>query len=83
VSAHLAIIRKIEHLGYVVSIHQMKGGIHITDAELSVPDEYIEMHAVKIEDPDEQHIARVDAVGPEGLRQCAVVLARIVGVDNG
>ena len=50
---------------YAVSIHDMG--------------EYIEMHAVRLADPDEvPHVARVDAGDAE--YQCAVALAGMVGI---
>jgi hypothetical protein len=42
----------------------------------------VEMHAVKLADPDEQHIARV--IGGDGepeCYRCACELAQMVGID--
>ena len=58
----------IAALGYAVSVHHVNG--------------IVEMHAVKLADPSEQHIARViDGDGPEEDYRCACELAQMVGVD--
>ena len=79
---HSSIIRQIRELGYAVSVHEMKGGIHITERELPVADAYTELHAVKIDNPDEQHIARVDETGEAALYLAAVELTGMVGIKS-
>jgi hypothetical protein len=59
---------RVEALGYAVSIHHVNG--------------VVEMHAVKLADPDEQHIARViDGNGEPECYRCACELAQMVGID--
>jgi hypothetical protein len=43
----------------------------------------VEMHAMLLSDPDQQHIARVDDDGPEATYQCACLLAEMVGTRLG
>jgi hypothetical protein len=65
---YAAIIKQIESLGYAVSVQMM--------------DEYIEMHAVRLTNPDEQHIARnADGVGENEMYLTACVLAEMVGIE--
>ena len=63
-----AILCQIESLGYKVS------EFHINDM--------VEMHAVLLSDPDQQHIARVaDADDESETYRCACLLAEMVGID--
>ncbi len=53
-----AVLRQVESLGYAVSVHRVNG--------------VVVMHAVKLADPFEQHIARViDGDGREEDYRCA------------
>jgi hypothetical protein len=62
------ILELIASLGYAVSVHRVNG--------------VVEMHAVKLADPSEQHISRViDGDGTEEDYRCACELAQMVGID--
>lgn len=66
-SADDALLDQIRALGFAVSVHRVNG--------------VIEMHAVKLANPDEQHISRViDGDGPDESYRCACELAQMVGV---
>lgn len=62
------ILDGIRFLGFAVSAHCVNG--------------VIEAHAIRLVDPDEQHISRViDGDGPEDCYRCACELAQRVGID--
>ena len=62
------ILHQIRSLGYAVSVHRIN--------------DTIEMHAVRLSDPSEQHLARsVDGDGLEDEYQVACVLAEMVGIE--
>ncbi len=62
------ILELVASLGYAVSVHRVNG--------------VVEMPAVKLADPSEQHIARVnDGDGPAEDCRCACELAQMVGID--
>ncbi len=61
-------LEHVRSLGYAVSVHHVNG--------------VVEMHAVRLADRAEQHIARViDGDGPEEDYRCACELAQMVGID--
>ena len=54
--------------GFEVSVHRVDG--------------IIEMHAVNLANPDEQHISRViNGDGPDESYRCACELAQMVGIE--
>ena len=64
-SAAQHILDRIGDLGYATSVHRVNG--------------VVEMHAVRLTDPSEQHISRViDGDGPEEDHR---ELAQMVGID--
>jgi hypothetical protein len=63
---HEAVLISVRSLGYKVSEHHVNG--------------VVEMHAMLLSDPDQQHIARVDDDGPDATYQCACLLAGMVGI---
>jgi hypothetical protein len=65
---HDSILAQIKSLDYAVSTHRMG--------------EYIEMHAVELARPENQHVARVvGSDGPDECDRCAAILAGMVGID--
>jgi hypothetical protein len=57
----------VRFLSYAVSVHRVNG--------------VIEMHAVNLSNPDEQHISRViDGDGPDETYRCACELA-MMGIE--
>jgi hypothetical protein len=65
---HDSILAQIKSLGYATSVHRMG--------------DYIEMHAVELAHPENQHIARVvGSDGPDECDRCAAMLAQMVGID--
>lgn len=64
---HAPNLSAIRALGYAVSEHHVNG--------------VVEMHAVLLADPDQQHIARVDDDGPKATDQCACLLAEMVSIE--
>jgi hypothetical protein len=63
-----AVLDQVRSLGYAVSVHRVNG--------------VIEMHAVNLSNPDEQHISRViDGDGPDESYRCACELAQMVGIE--
>ena len=80
-----AILRQVEALGYAVSVHPLSGTVVRDDGTgnpLIIPEgDYVEMHAVRLSDPDEQHIARcLDSDGDEETYRAACALAEMVGM---
>jgi len=67
------ILRHVQALGYVVSVHRLSGSLLRPDLAC------IEMHAI---DGERQHVARValDEPGEVDYR-CACLLAQMVGID--
>ena len=79
------ILRQVEALGYAVSVHHISGTVVRDDGTgkpLVIPgSEYVEMHAVRLSDPDEQHVARcVEGDGEEEAYRTACALAEMVGM---
>jgi hypothetical protein len=58
---HDAVLSSVRSLGYKVSGDYVNG--------------VVEMHALLLSDPDQQHLARVDDDGPEATYRRACVLA--------
>ena len=65
-----AILKQIESLGYVTSVHRMR--------------DYVEMHALRPSNTDELYLAR-DGDGDDEVAcyRCACALAEAVGLDLG
>ena len=62
------IIDQIDRMDWIVSVHRINGTV--------------EMHAVKITNPDDFHVARCnDGEGDDYDYRCACLLAEAVGIE--
>ena len=77
------IVKRLQGLGYAVSTHRMTGGINVLTGAPGklLPQRYVEMHAILISDPTQQHIARVDGHDTVSVDRCALELARMVQLN--
>jgi hypothetical protein len=70
-----ALIKQIESLGYAVSVFRNPGSL------LGSVGPFVEMHAVKLADPEQQHIARVEGDNDEDVYRAACLLAQMVEIE--
>lgn len=66
---HQPVLDQIEAISYATSVHRMR--------------DYVEMHALELQNPDNQHIARVvEGDGAEACDKCACLLAEMLGITR-
>lgn len=74
-----SILRLIRDNGYAVSIHRLTSAI-AGPGGVSAGSPYVELHAVKLDGPDQQHVSRVWGEGEQVEYLAACRLAESVGI---
>jgi len=70
------ILQQIESLGYAVSVHLIPSSL------LGTVGAFVEMHAVKLSNHDDQHLARsADGDSDDDAYRTAWILAEMVGIE--
>jgi len=72
--AAIGLFGNIEH-GYAVTVHRIPSSL------LGTIGAFTEMHAVLLEEPNDQRIAKVDGEDEEAAYRAACMLAESVGIE--